>query len=155
MGRGAIVRQPVWMQATDVTKERTLIGSRGGTAEMDSLCFLGANSAPFWRRPGLLIYRAHTLPKRGLEIRWPTVLSEEIGEGLVGKLLEVLHAIFGEQVQGIPGFVIELNSLPGHGALSVAGWLVQPIPVNPTIHRLFHRNRTPKAALSLRHPMAG
>jgi hypothetical protein len=131
LGRGAIVRQAVRMQATDVAKERTLIGSRGGTAEMDSLCFLGANSAPFWRRPGLLIYRARTLPKRGLEIR------------------------LGEQVRGIPGFVIELNSLPRHGALSVAGWLVQPIPVNPAIHRLFHRNRTPKAALSLRHPMAG
>jgi hypothetical protein len=119
------------MQATDVAKERILIGSRGGTAEMDSLCFLGATSAPFWRRPGLLIYRAHTLPKRGLEIRWPTVLSEEIGEGLVGKLLEVLHAIFGEQVQGIPGFVIELNSLPGHGALSVAGGWSNLSPLIP------------------------
>jgi hypothetical protein len=131
LGRGAIVRQPVWMQATDVAKERILIGSRGGTAEMDSLCFLGATSAPFWRRPGLLIYRAHTLPKRGLEIRWPTVLSEEIGEGLVGKLLEVLHAIFGEQVQSTPGFVIELNSLPGHGALSVAGGWSNLSPLIP------------------------
>jgi hypothetical protein len=98
---------------------------------MDSLCFLGANSAPFWRRPGLLIYRAHTLPKRRLEIRWPTVLSEEIGEGLVGKLLEVLHAIFGEQVQSTPGFVIELNSLPGHGALSVAGGWSNLSPLIP------------------------
>ena len=84
-------------------RERILIGSRGGSAEMDSLCFLGATSAPFWRRPGLLIYRARTLPKRG----------------------------------------------------RLAGWLVQPIPANPAIHRLFHRNLTPKAALSLCHPMAG
>jgi hypothetical protein len=44
------------------------------------------------RRPGLLVYSAHALPKRGLEIRWPTVLAEEIGEGLVDELLEVLHA---------------------------------------------------------------
>jgi hypothetical protein len=111
-------RAAVRTQATDVAKERILIGARGGTAEMDSLRFLGATSAPCRRQPGLLIYRAHTLPKRGLEIRWPTVLAEEIGKGLVSELLEVLHAICGEQIQGIPGLVIELNSFPWHGALS-------------------------------------
>jgi hypothetical protein len=117
---------------------------------------LGATSAPFWRRPGLLIYRAHTLPKRGLEIRWPTVLAEEIGEGLVGELLEVLPAIFGEQVQGIPGLVIELNSLPRHGALPV-GKDYKPATYPRCSHnpQAFPSNRTPKPAFSLRHPMAG
>jgi hypothetical protein len=36
-----------------------------------------------------------------------------------------------------------------------AQWRGADIPVTPAIHRLFHRNRTPKPAFSLRHPMAG
>jgi hypothetical protein len=43
------------------------------------------------------------------------VLPEEIGEGLVGELLEILHAIFGKQVEGVPSLVVELNALAGHG----------------------------------------
>jgi hypothetical protein len=82
-------------------------------------------------------------------------LAEEIGEGLVSEFLEVLHAVFGEQVEGVPSLVIKLNALPRHGALSRRRVIKHPIPATPIIHRLFCRNRTPNAAFSLRHPMAG
>jgi hypothetical protein len=59
---------------------------------------LGAPAAPFCRLCGL-VYRFRAFPKRGLKIGWPAVLAEETGEG--GEFLEVLHAIFGEQVEGI------------------------------------------------------
>jgi hypothetical protein len=45
-----------------------------------------------------LISHARTLPEGCLENRWPTVLAEEIGEGLVSEFLELLHAVFSEQV---------------------------------------------------------
>jgi hypothetical protein len=50
------------------------------------------------------------------------VLAEEIGEGFICEFLEILHAIFGKQIERVPGLVIELNSLPRHGALPIAGW---------------------------------
>jgi hypothetical protein len=40
------------------------------------------------------------------------MLAEEIGEGLVGELLGVLHSVFGEHVESVPGLVIKLNALP-------------------------------------------
>jgi hypothetical protein len=47
-----------------------------------------------------------------------TMLPEEIGEGLVGQLLEVLHAVLGELIEGVPSFIVELNALAGHGVLA-------------------------------------
>jgi hypothetical protein len=45
------------------------------------------------------------------------VLAEKIGERFVGQLLEILHAVLGELVQGVPSLVIELDALAGHGGI--------------------------------------
>jgi hypothetical protein len=42
------------------------------------------------------------------------VLAEKISESLVGELLEVPHAVPGEQVEGVPCLLIELNPLAEH-----------------------------------------
>ncbi len=44
------------------------------------------------------------------------MLTEQIGERLIGELLEVPHAVLGEQVEGVPHLIIELNALAGHHA---------------------------------------
>jgi hypothetical protein len=54
------------------------------------------------------------LPQRRLEVDRPAVLAEEIGEGFVSEFLEVPHAVFGKQVEGVPGFLVELDTLAGH-----------------------------------------
>jgi hypothetical protein len=36
-------------------------------------------------------------------------------------LPEILHAVTGEQIEGVPGFLIELNALAGHGGHSSIG----------------------------------
>jgi hypothetical protein len=66
-----------------------------------SCSHFGTPTALFRRWCGLWVYRAHTLTKCRLEIGWPTVLAEEIGEGLVGELLEVLHAISSQEIGSI------------------------------------------------------
>jgi hypothetical protein len=33
---------------------------------------------------------------------------------LVGEILEVSHAVFGKQIEGVPCLLIELNALAGH-----------------------------------------
>jgi hypothetical protein len=43
------------------------------------------------------------------------MLREQIGEGLIGQLLEVLHAILGEPGKGVPSCIIDLNALAGLG----------------------------------------
>ena len=43
------------------------------------------------------------------------MLGEEICEGLVGQLLEVLHAVLGELGEGVPSGIVDLNALAGHG----------------------------------------
>jgi hypothetical protein len=48
------------------------------------------------------------------EVDRPAVLAEEISECLVSELLKVPHAVPGEQVEGIPCLLIELNALAGH-----------------------------------------
>ena len=42
------------------------------------------------------------------------VLAEQVAERLVGKFLEVLHAISREKVERVSGVFIELDSLAGH-----------------------------------------
>jgi hypothetical protein len=64
------------------------------------------------RRPFFDI--ADTLPQGGLKVDRAAVLFQQIGEGLVCDLLEVPHAVPGEQIEGIPGLLIELNALAGH-----------------------------------------
>jgi len=39
----------------------------------------------------------------------------------VSEFLEVLHAVFGEQVEGVPSLVIKLNALPSMALFPVAG----------------------------------
>jgi hypothetical protein len=43
------------------------------------------------------------------------MLLEEVAEGLIGQLLEVLHAVLGELIEGMPSCIIELNALAGDG----------------------------------------
>jgi hypothetical protein len=45
------------------------------------------------------------------------VFFQQIGEGLVGRLLEIPHAVPGEQIEGIPGPLIELNAFAGQGGI--------------------------------------
>jgi hypothetical protein len=45
-------------------------------------------------------------------------LPEQVGEGLVGEFLEILHAISPEQVESVPGLLIELNALAWHSGYS-------------------------------------
>jgi hypothetical protein len=61
-----------------------------------------------------LVDVADTLPQGCLEVDRPAMLAEKIGERLVGKLLEVPHAVPGEQVEGIPSLLIELNAFSWH-----------------------------------------
>jgi hypothetical protein len=46
------------------------------------------------------------------------MLLEEVGKGLIGQLLEALHAILGEQIKCVPSLVIELNAFARHAGLS-------------------------------------
>jgi len=39
---------------------------------------------------------------------------QQIGEGFIGQLLEVHHAITRKQIERVPRVVIELDSLAGH-----------------------------------------
>jgi hypothetical protein len=41
------------------------------------------------------------LPQGRLQVDRAAVLAEQIGEGLVGELLEVPHAVPGEQVESV------------------------------------------------------
>jgi hypothetical protein len=45
---------------------------------------------------------AHALAQGRLEVDRPAVLVEEISECLVSELTKVLHAVPGEQVEGVP-----------------------------------------------------
>jgi hypothetical protein len=76
---------------------------------------------PNRRRRWPLLDLAGTLTQCCPEVDWPAVLAEEIREGLVGEFLEVPHAIPGEQVEGVPGLLIELNAGQGSASRSLHG----------------------------------
>jgi hypothetical protein len=42
------------------------------------------------------------------------VLREQIGKGLVGQFLEILHAILGQLGESVPSCIVDLNALAGH-----------------------------------------
>src|SRR5262245_39566500 len=44
----------------------------------------------------------------------PMVLLEQIGKRLIGQVLEILHGVPAQQLQRVPGFVVDLNALAGH-----------------------------------------
>ena len=77
-----------------------------------------SDRAPGRRRT--LLDLADTLPQRRLEVDWAAVFAQQIGEGLISELLEVPHAVPGEQVESVPGFLIELNALAGRAYPAVA-----------------------------------
>src|SRR5215216_5531184 len=64
---------------------------------------------------------ARTLPQRLLQIRRALVLLQQVGEGFVRQILEILHAVARQEVDGGPGVVIELNALAGHRSFSSSG----------------------------------
>src|SRR5215510_6082988 len=57
---------------------------------------------------------AGTLAQRLLEIGGTPVLAQQIAERLVGELLKLLHLVMRQQVQRVPGLVVELNALAAH-----------------------------------------
>src|SRR5215218_2574436 len=70
---------------------------------------------PFGGLAGIVRGRlARALPQRLLEICRALVLLQQVGEGFVRKILEVLHGVARQEVDGGPGLVIELNALAGH-----------------------------------------
>ena len=50
-----------------------------------------------------------------------TFNTQQIGEGLVGEFLEILHPILGEQLKGAPGVRVELHALAGHDRYRLVG----------------------------------
>jgi hypothetical protein len=54
------------------------------------------------------------LTKGGLQISRPAVLSQQVSKCLIGKLLKILHPIPRQQVESIPGLIIELDALARH-----------------------------------------
>jgi hypothetical protein len=66
------------------------------------------NAAP--RRWRALLDLVDTLPQR-LEVDRPAMFLEQVGESFVG---QYPACCLREQVESIPGFLIELNALAGH-----------------------------------------
>src|SRR6202040_1416616 len=61
---------------------------------------------------------SRALLERGLQVGRPVVFAQQITKGLVGKLLERLHRVAPEQVQGLPGLLVEFHELtPDTGRL--------------------------------------
>src|SRR5260370_2275244 len=54
---------------------------------------------------------SRALLERGLQVGRPVVFAQQITKGLVGKLLERLHRVAPEQVQGLPRLVVEFHEL--------------------------------------------
>src|SRR6266478_7362197 len=54
---------------------------------------------------------SRALLERGLQVGRPVVFAQQITKGLVGKLLERLHRVAPEQVQGLPGLLVEFHEL--------------------------------------------
>ena len=54
-----------------------------------------------------------------LEVDRPAVL-QQIGEGFAARSWKIPHAVLGEQVEGVPGLLIELNALAGRAYPAVA-----------------------------------
>jgi hypothetical protein len=53
-------------------------------------------------------------PERVLQQDGAVMLFEKFGKGFIGKLLERRHLVFGEKVENVPGFVINVYALAGH-----------------------------------------
>jgi hypothetical protein len=62
---------------------------------------------------------SRSLPQLGLEVDRLAVLSAD-RRRLRGEILEIPHALLGEQVEGVPGLLIELNALAGRAYPAVA-----------------------------------
>src|SRR5258707_14163839 len=54
---------------------------------------------------------SRALLERGLQVGRPIVFAQQITKGLVGKLLERLHRVAPEQVQGLPRLLVEFHEL--------------------------------------------
>src|SRR6516165_1563826 len=62
--------------------------------------------------------RSHALLERDLQIGRPVVFAQQVAKGLVGELLQRLNRIAPEQIQRLPGLLVELHQLaPGIGRL--------------------------------------
>jgi hypothetical protein len=54
---------------------------------------------------------ASALAQGGFQVGGPPVLLQQISECLVGKLLEVLHAVARQQIERVPRLIVELDPL--------------------------------------------
>src|SRR6266446_733452 len=55
--------------------------------------------------------RCHALSQRGTQIGRTAMLPQQVAEGLVGELLPRLHRISRQEVEGLPGFLVEFYQL--------------------------------------------
>jgi hypothetical protein len=50
------------------------------------------------------------------------VFLQQVAEGFVSQFLKVLHPVAGQEVEGLPRFIVELHSLAGHQRATVRSW---------------------------------
>src|SRR4051794_13135032 len=72
--------------------------------------------------PARLAFGADALLEGGLEADRLAMLLQQILECLVGELLEGLAPPMRHGVDRLPGLVVELHALPGHGQVPPACW---------------------------------
>jgi hypothetical protein len=73
---------------------------------MTGRAFLG--NRPLW------IFLFHTLTQSCFEVSRPPMFLQQVAESFISQLLEVHHAVPSQQVERVPGLVVELDSLAAH-----------------------------------------
>src|SRR5262245_30272935 len=57
---------------------------------------------------------ARALPQGVAQRDWAMVLLQQIGKGLVGQFLEVPHGVARQQIERVPGLIVDLHSFARH-----------------------------------------
>lgn len=100
-----------------VARDRVALDARRASRRNRRRCqsaarrFLGVC---FWAKRVNCRARPGTLAQRGFQVGWATMLFQEIAKRLVRQFLKIHHAIPSQQIDGLPGAVIELHALPRH-----------------------------------------
>ena len=73
------------------------------------------------------------------------MLSQQIAEGFLGKLLKIFHLVAGEQVEGLPRFIVELDALAFHqttpSILSNTAVMMSEIRMDPSQPTLLEKKK--------------